>query len=91
MANSMVLISKDIKSRIFTLRGAQVILDRDLAILYGVETRVLKQAVNRNIIRFPSHFMFKVTDNEINNMVSQSVIPSKSYFGGSKSTYKKFL
>ena len=84
MADSIVLVSKDIESRIFSLRGAQIILDRDLAMMYGVETRVLKQAVNRNIIRFPSHFMFEVSENEIKNMVSQSVIPSKSYFGGSK-------
>jgi hypothetical protein len=55
-------------------------LDRDLAELYGVETRVLKQAVNRNIIRFPAHFMFELSEDEIKNMVSQFVIPSKSYF-----------
>ena len=58
-------------------------LDRDLAELYGVETRVLKQAVNRNIIRFPAHFMFELSEDEIKSMVSQFVIPSKSYFGGS--------
>ncbi|MDR2580849.1 MAG: ORF6N domain-containing protein [Fibromonadaceae bacterium] len=73
-----------IESRIFTIRGLQVMLDRDLAELYGVETRVLKQAVNRNIIRFPAHFMFELSENEIESMVSQFVIPSKSYFGGSK-------
>ena len=57
-------------------------LDKDLAELYGVETRALKQAVKRNIDRFPSDFMFTLFDNEVNNMVSQNVIPSKSYFGG---------
>jgi hypothetical protein len=65
------------------IRGLQVMLDRDLAELYGVETRVLKQAVNRNIIRFPAHFMFELSEDEIKNMASQFVIPSKSYFGGS--------
>lgn len=57
-------------------------LDFDLAILYKVETRALKQAVKRNIDRFPSDFMFVLAENEINLMVSQNVIPSKSYFGG---------
>jgi hypothetical protein len=53
-----------------------------LAQLYEVETRALKQAVKRNIERFPPDFMFELTDNEINNLVSQNVIPSKSYLGG---------
>jgi len=75
-------ISK-IESRIFNIRGLQVMLDRDLAELYGVETRTLKQAVNRNTIRFPAHFMFELSEKEVENMVSQFVIPSKSYFGGS--------
>jgi len=78
-----VQTTNKIKSRIFTIRGLQVMLDRDLAELYGVETRVLKQAVNRNIIRFPAHFMFELSKDEIKSMVSQIVIPSKSYFGGS--------
>ncbi len=81
MPNS--LTANKIESRIFTIRGLQVVLDRDLAELYGVETRVLKQAVNRNIIRFPIHFMFELSEDEIKSMVSQFVIPSKSYFGGS--------
>ena len=84
MTDSVVLLASDIEARIFTIRGMQVMLDRDLALLYGVETRVLKQAVNRNIIRFPSHFMFELSEDEIEKMVSQIVIPSKSYFGGSK-------
>ena len=51
-------------------------VDRDLALLYGVETRALKQAVKRNIERFPEDFMFELIDSEIDYMVSQSVIPS---------------
>lgn len=66
------------------IRGEKVILDRDLAQLYGVETRALKQAVKRNIKRFPDDFMFTLTENEITMMVSQTVIPSRKYFGGSK-------
>jgi hypothetical protein len=73
-----------IQNMIYEIRGQKVMLDRDLAKLYGVETRVLKQAVNRNAIRFPDHFMFELTESEIGEMVSQTVIPSKSYFGGSK-------
>jgi phage regulator Rha-like protein len=57
-------------------------LDKDLAALYEVETRALKQAVKRNIDRFPTDFMFELTDDEVSQMVSQNVIPSKSYFGG---------
>ena len=62
----------------------KVMLDYDLAELYEVETRVLKQAVKRNLERFPSDFMFELDEREIQLMVSQSVIPSKSYFGGAK-------
>ena len=57
-------------------------LDKDLAALYEVETRALKQAVKRNTDRFPTDFMFELTDDEVSQMVSQNVIPSKSYFGG---------
>lgn len=57
-------------------------LDRDLAAVFDSETRTLKQYVKRNIDRFPPDFMFELSDNEIDEMVSQNVIPSKSYFGG---------
>ncbi len=77
-----LVVQGEISSHIFTLRGKQVMIDRDLAELYGVETRVLKQAVKRNSKRFPSDFMFLVTDNEIETMVSQFVIPSKQHLGG---------
>ena len=67
----------------FTLSGAKkIMLDYDLAMLYGVETRALKQAVKRNVKRFPDDFMFVLTLDEVDNLVSQNVIPSKSYFGG---------
>jgi phage regulator Rha-like protein len=76
--------SESIMNRILVIRNQKVILDKDLATLYGVETRSLKQAVKRNIKRFPSDFMFVLNDKEINSMVSQNVIPSKSYLGGAK-------
>lgn len=72
----------NIHHKIISLRGLAVLLDRDLAVLYGVETRVLKQAVRRNRARFPSDFMFVLTSEEIQMMVSQNVIPSSSIFGG---------
>ena len=55
---------KKLETLIFEVRGCQVILDRDLAALYGVETKALNQAVKRNIERFPEDFMFKLTKDE---------------------------
>jgi len=77
-----ILAEQKILSRIYIIRGEKIMLDRDLAELYGIETRVLKQAVKRNMERFPKDFMFEMTSKEIDGMVSQNVIPSKSYFGG---------
>lgn len=71
-----------IVERIFYCRGQKIMLDFDLAQMYGVETRVLKQAVKRNIESFPKDFMFTLNRTEIANMVSQNVIPSKSVLGG---------
>lgn len=58
---------------IHTIRGSKVILDSDLAILYGVTTKVLNQAVNRNIGRFPEEFMFQLTSSEVAALRSQFV------------------
>ena len=85
MPNSITLVDdQNIQNKIYTLRGLQVMIDKDLAKLYDVETRALKQAVKRNIERFPEDFMFELTDFEIDYMVSQSVIPSKKHLGGAK-------
>lgn len=65
-----------IAKRILLLRGERVLLDFDLALLYGVETRTLNQAVKRNAERFPSDFMFQLSNEEV-EMVSQFVIPSR--------------
>lgn len=73
-----------ITNKIHFIREQKVMLDYDLALLYEIETRVLKQAVRRNIVRFPDDFMFELSENEIDDLVSQFVIPSKSKFGGSK-------
>lgn len=65
-----------IKHRIYEVRGMRVMLDRDLAELYGVETRVLNQAVKRNADRFPTDFMFQLTAEERDSMSSQFVMTS---------------
>ena len=71
-----------IVSKIIVLRDEKVILDIHLAELYGIETRALKQAVRRNIERFPGDFMFELKDNEVYILVSQNVIPSRKHLGG---------
>ena len=74
-----------IRNKIFEVRGCRVMLDYHLAELYQVETRALKQAVKRNIERFPSDFMFVLTKEEANLLlsigVSQNVIPPDYNFG----------
>lgn len=79
----LLLELNQIQQRIYTIRDRRMMLDRDLAELFDTETRVLKQAVKRNINRFPADFLLKLTKEEVGEMVSQNVIPSKSYFGGS--------
>ena len=74
-----------IKNSIHEIRGKKVMLDMDLAKLYEVETRVLKQAVRRNMERFPEDFMFELTEDEIHNLTSHFVI---SRWGGQR--YKPF-
>ena len=64
-------LEEPILPSIYFIRGEKVILDRDLAILYGVETKRLKEAVKRNIQRFPSDFMFELTDEEFTNWRTQ--------------------
>lgn len=71
-----------IQSKIHTIRGQRIMLDFDLAMLYEVETRTLKQAVRRNIRRFPEDFMFQLNQLEAEQLVSQSVIPAIKHLGG---------
>lgn len=76
------LAPETIAPMVTLVRGEKVLLDADLAELYGVETRALKQAVRRNLDRFPADFMFELSETEIKRMVSQNVIPHKGVFGG---------
>ena len=74
----------DIKNMIYTIRGKQVMLDSDVAMLYHCETRIINQAVKRNIDRFPERFCFKLTESEVANLKSQFVTSSltKENYGG---------
>jgi len=71
-----LLPAERIERSILLLRGEKVILDKDIAALYGVETRALVQAMKRNQDRFPSDFMMQLTAEEVENLRSQSVISS---------------
>jgi len=75
IADTSVIPVSRIQNAIYLMRGQKVLLDRDLAALYGVETRVLNQAVRRNKSRFPGDFLFSLTRAEIRN-ISQIVISS---------------
>lgn len=83
MAKSLIKQNILIESKIHTIRGFKVMLDRDLAIMYGVETRRLNEQVKRNLERFPASFMFRLSEKEVEIMVSQNAIPSKQILGGS--------
>ena len=82
MKNTSVIPNEKIIRRIFLLREEKVMLDIHLAELYQVETRALKQAVRRNLKRFPPDFMFELNQKEVAEVVSQNVIPSKQHLGG---------
>lgn len=69
----IVLADEVIMNKIYIVRGQKVMIDKDLAGLYGVETKALKQAVRRNVRRFPKDFMFEMNKNETENWRSQFV------------------
>lgn len=82
MANKRSVIPVErIEQSIFLVHGQKVMLDSDLAALYGVETRALIQAVHRNIERFPDDFMFQLTKPEFESLKSQNVISSRGWGG----------
>lgn len=76
-----------IRSKIYTIRGVQVILDRDIAALYNVETRRLNEQVKRNKKRFPESFMFQLTKDELDDWMSQIAISNKEKMGIRKMPY----
>ena len=75
------IVSRSIEEKIFTIRGMQVMLDRDLAELYQVETKRLNEQVKRNIERFPEEFMFQLTKDELENWKSQFATSNKEFLG----------
>lgn len=81
MTQEQIIPIEFITNKILLVRKQKVILDRDLAKLYGVETRVLKQAVKRNIERFPSDFMFEMNDEEFENWRSHFVTSNSDKMG----------
>jgi hypothetical protein len=78
-----------IQNKIFEIRGCKVMLDFDLALLYNIENRVLKQAVRRNIQRFPEDFMFELTETELHSLRSQ-IVTLKNSGRGQHSKYMPF-
>ena len=80
---TIIIPQEQIIQKIMLLREEKVMLDVHFAEMYGVETRALKQAVRRNFDLFPDDFMFELTPEEIDIVVSQNVIPSRKHLGGS--------
>ena len=81
--NANLIPEEVVLNKIYFIRNHKVMLDKDLAELYGVETRVLNQAIKRNLERFPDDFMFQLSQEEFNNLISQSVTSS---WGGTRKT-----
>lgn len=79
--NDLMLPDELIISKIYLIRGEKVMLDRDLAELYDVETKYLKRQVKRNILRFPSDFMFELTNEELQIWRSQFVTSNADKMG----------
>ena len=81
MVEQILLLDENVTDKIYFVRNHKVMLDSDLAELYDVETRVLNQAVNRNMERFPKDFMFQLTEDEWSGLISQ-IATSKNGRGG---------
>ena len=82
-STAMAIPDEVVMSKIYVIRDQKVMLDRDLAELYGVKAIRLREQVKRNQVRFPENFMFQLTEQEVEDMVSQNAIPSKKVLGGS--------
>jgi len=78
---SLMIPDERIMDKIYLIRDQKVMLDRDLAELYGLETKVLKQQVRRNLSRFPEDFMFELTNEELENWRSQFVTSNSDRMG----------
>jgi hypothetical protein len=81
-AKNIAILDEVVVSKIYVIRGEKVMLDRDLAVLFDVKAIRLREQVKRNIEKFPLHFMFQLTSEEVEIMVSQNAIPSRKHLGG---------
>lgn len=81
MTKEIIVPIQEVAQKILLIRGHRVMIDRDLAEMYGVSTKALNQAVKRNAERFPGDFMFQVTENELESLRSQ-IVTSKKGRGG---------
>ncbi len=79
---SIVVADEVVMNKIYYIRKQKIMLDRDLAELYGVQPIRLREQVKRNMGRFPANFMFQLTEEEVEIMVSQNAIPSRKQLGG---------
>src|SRR5689334_9649258 len=77
-----IILSNIVEKKIFSIRGLKVMVDSDLADLYGVETKYLKRVVKRNLNRFPPHFMFELSSREHENLRCQFVTSKLKRHGG---------
>ena len=79
---SQTVLVERVERKIYLIRGHKVMLDSDLARLYGVKPIRLREQVKRNRQRFPEDFMFQLSDDEVEILVSQNAIPSRKHLGG---------
>ena len=80
---NLIIPEELITQKIYIIRNCKVMLDKDLADLFDVRATRLREQVKRNREKFPLHFMFQLTDSEVDIMVSQNAIPSRQHLGGS--------
>ncbi|MEP6750889.1 MAG: ORF6N domain-containing protein [Bacteroidota bacterium] len=80
--NTLMVADESVMNKIYSVRKQRIMLDKDLAALYGVQPIRLRERVKRNMKRFPANFMFQLTGREAARMVSQNAIPSKKHLGG---------
>lgn len=81
MSRNLIISEENISNKIYFIRNQKVMLDRDLALLYGIETKRLKEQVKRNISRFPEDFMFELTKEEFANWRSQIAASNSDKMG----------
>lgn len=90
MSKQLIIAEEAVIDKIYLVRGKKIMLDADLAELYGVQTKVLKQSVKRNIERFPEDFMFELTPLEWNSLRSQ-IVTLKNQGESSRGKHSKYL